>query len=194
MALVPNPNDYPSGRKDKPTKKAVVENTVEIADRSIISKFWNVFQLKDLGEIKGYIFEDLIVPGFKKAVRGVVDIILDGEVRSYSKVNTGGTHYINYNKIEPSRDRALSKEPNRPNRDFRLLEYVDRIDAERVKKELLNDLATYGQATVASLYEASGITPYFTDYKYGWTNLEELSVRNYRGKYILDLPKAEPLE
>lgn len=193
MALVPNPNDYPSRHAELPTpKKSVVENEVKKSDTTLVHKFWDIFQLQDLAEIKTYIFNDLIRPGFKRGIRGIVDIILDGEIRTESR--SSGTRYINYNKKYDEREKPASRSTNRkPNRDFGRLEFETRQDADKVRKELIETLNRYHEVSIGTFYELCGIDPFFTDYNFGWTNLGDLDIKGHPGHYVLDLPRAEPL-
>ena len=75
------------------------------------------------------------------------------------------------------------------------LYFDDRGDAEAVLLKLRENLATYSVATVADLYEISGEKYNFTDYDYGWRNLDSARVlRTVDGKYIIDLPKVTPIK
>ena len=53
---------------------------------------------------------------------------------------------------------------------------------------------TYGQVTVADLYDLVGISGSFTDNNYGWTDMREASVRRVRDGYILSLPRPRQLD
>ena len=203
MALVPNPNDYPSRHEEsKKPISDVSQGEVIVSEPSLVRKFWNIFQLKDLSDIREYILEDLLIPGFKKGIRGVVDIILDGEIRSSSNSRSGGTHYINYNKVNNRREDSEERRSRRGNRDFRLVEFTNKSTAEYVFDEMMSEFNKYGRVPIASFYEfvekaTDGrikITPYFTDFNYGWTDLKGLSVTGRPGHYKLDLPRAEPLD
>lgn len=71
---------------------------------------------------------------------------------------------------------------------------TNRDDAEAVIDELCRILDTYGEVSVADLYDAVGINAVkFTDQKWGWTNLRSASVLRVREGYLLDLPKTLPL-
>ena len=200
MAQVPNPNDYPSRHL---TQHNPEDDAVIVSEPSIARKFWNVFQLKDLSEIREYIFEDIIVPGFKRAVRGVVDIILDGEVRS-SNNSRSSTGYINYNKIKnmDREDHSEKRKNRRGNRDFRLIEFTSEAIAKAVYDDMMDEFRRYGRVPIASFYEsvekqtnhAITITPYFTDFSYGWNDLNGLRIKGRVGHYVLDFPRAEPLD
>lgn len=198
MAQVPNPNDYPSGRDNVYHKDP---GEVKVTEKSLRQKFWDVFQLTDISEIKEYIIGDLIIPGFKRGARGVLDIILDGEVRPSGK-SSGGTRFINYNKPRSSyREEDNSRKDHRKgNRDFRMIEFTSKDSAEKVKNLVLDEFRKYKQVPIASFYEyvekvtEKKITIYFTDFNYGWTDLTGLTVVGRPGHYTLDFPRAETLD
>lgn len=193
MAKVPDPTDYPSNRRKEDVKvEPVVKNEVKTKEKSVFRKFQETFRLSDLSEIKGYIYEDLIIPGFKKAIRGVVDIILDGEIRTSGKSSNG--YRINYNRISTNGKREEAERSNKKKRDFRELIFETRADAEEVLSSLAELIDVYGQASIADLYSCCDITAEFTEFRYGWTNIAGASVSRVRDGYILNLPKAEVLE
>lgn len=73
--------------------------------------------------------------------------------------------------------------------------FDNRGDAEIVLEKLKEVLVTYKVASVADLYDMCGEKFNFTDYKYGWRNLDRASIaRTNDGRYMLDLPKVVPLE
>lgn len=196
MRTVPNPADYPAGensaeKREKAVKK-VISGSVRTKEKSLASKFRETFKLRDISEIKSYIYEDLIVPGFKKAVRGIVDIILDGEVRSYGTKSNG--YRIDYRGMSERRDREEPRRIHTSKRDFRELIFDTRGDAEEVVSTLVDLIADYNHASIADLYDCCDITSQFSDNKYGWTDLSGASVRRVSDGYILDLPSARALD
>ena len=62
-------------------------------------------------------------------------------------------------------------------------DYDGRKKAESIKNDLINSINTYGKVRVADLYEKSGkAKPIFTDYNYGWTNVNDVHyIRNSDG-------------
>ena len=55
-------------------------------------------------------------------------------------------------------------------------------------------LDIYKTVTVADLKDLVGVTPIYTDNKYGWTNLRNADVQRVRDGYLLKLPKALPFD
>jgi len=173
--------------------KKVVKGEVTVREKSLAKKFWQVFQLRDISEIQNYIYEDLIVPGFKKAIRGIVDIILDGEVRSYTGRPSNSAYRINYNQQGRERERTPAR---RGRVVFDELEYDSRADAQEVLNELSDIMKDYGHVKVADLYDASGVTnPRFTNFSYGWYDISGFDIRwRNDGKYVIDTPRSVVLD
>lgn len=194
MAKVPDPSLYPSNRKEeRPKVKPVIKGNVKDKEKSLGRKFRDVFLVRDLEEIKDYIYEDLIIPGFKKAVRGVVDIILDGEIRPQRSSSNG--YRVNYKSMsEGGSNRRREHVEPRGRRDFRDIFFDTRGDAEEVLDTLSELISVYRYASIADLYDACDITSSFTDNKYGWTDLSSASVGRTRDGYVLNLPKATLLD
>lgn len=72
--------------------------------------------------------------------------------------------------------------------------FETRGDAESVIDQLEDILDTYGFVTVADLYELSGMTYKHGDNHYGWTNLKTVRVLQVRNGWVLDLPRALPVD
>ena len=70
----------------------------------------------------------------------------------------------------------------------------NRADAEKVLDQLFDLIDNYGQAAVSDLYDIVGMTPNFTDHKYGWTDLRKASVGRCRHGYSINLPIATRLD
>ena len=53
---------------------------------------------------------------------------------------------------------------------------------------------TYRAVSVADMYDLAGLSCDYTDNKYGWTNISGAKpVRVRDGRYMLDLPRALPI-
>jgi hypothetical protein len=77
--------------------------------------------------------------------------------------------------------------------DFSEVILENRTDAEEVLDGLRELIERYDQASVSDFYELVGITPDFTDNKWGWTDLRDARVQIVRGGFILRLPRTQSL-
>lgn len=67
--------------------------------------------------------------------------------------------------------------------------------AEEIKRELIEAITKYGQVRVADLYEKSGkVRPAFTDYNYGWTNVNDVHFVRDRNGYWFNMPNPTKLQ
>ena len=48
--------------------------------------------------------------------------------------------------------------------------------------------------TVADMYDMADVPAPFTSSKYGWTNISRAETKRVRDGYILELPKAMPID
>lgn len=180
---------------DKKVEK-IVSGTVKTKKKSEAKKFADVFISEDVGNVKSYIFFDVLVPAIKKAISDIVtngiDMILYGETGRGGKRSSASR--ISYDKkYERESDRR-----DRPGRakmgyDYDDLIFDSRGAAEEILTKLDEIISCYGTASVADLYEMAGITGNYTDNKYGWIDIHNASVVRVRDGYMVKLPKALPL-
>lgn len=69
-----------------------------------------------------------------------------------------------------------------------------RQEAEEVLDRMYDLISRYDAASVADLYELTGIESAHSDYKWGWDNLRGSSVGRVKGGgYLLELPEPVSL-
>jgi hypothetical protein len=78
--------------------------------------------------------------------------------------------------------------------DFDDIIIPTRGEAELVLDKLIDLTIDYREATVADLYELTGVDAAFTDRKYGWRDLRSAKVVRCKTGYIIDLPPTELLD
>lgn len=165
--------------------------------------------------------ETLIAGDAKTAVRNVIfdtlipaaqEMIIDGATtwvekmvrgddyrgrRRYSPQQQSQTPHIAYNRISSpystSAQRALTRRA-RATHDFDEIVLQTRIEAEEVIDQMIEIISRYGSASVADLYEMTGIQSAHTDNKWGWTDIRGAGVTRDRrsGGFLLDLPEPKP--
>lgn len=85
----------------------------------------------------------------------------------------------------------------RETHDFDEILLETRAEAEEVLAKLGDMINRYDSVSLSDLYQLVGLTPTYTDEKWGWTNLEEASYSRVRNGgqpvYLLNLPRPEPL-
>ena len=163
-------------------------------------KLADLFISEDAGNVKNYIFLDVIIPAVKKAIYdlvvGALDMSLYGGRGGGGRRSTADkVSYRDYNSV--SRRDTRSYESARTTSGYSYDDIIldSRGEAEEVLDKMFELLDTYQFVSVADLYDLVGITGNYTDNKYGWTNLRGAEpVRMRDGGYALKLPKAYPID
>lgn len=211
---LPTPDAYP-GNSDKKRMNQQEEPKKEIKKvasatkrkKSMAKKFKEAFVGEDGDDqsVADYILYDVLVPAAKNTisdmVTGGIEMILYGERRGSSRMNRDrGRSYVNYSGYSTRRDDNRARNGSRVRRSARDRVYNDDIiiptrgEAEQTIDSLLDIIDQYGSASIADLYSLTGIDSDFTDNSYGWTNLSTASVSRTRDGYILNLPRAYPID
>ena len=180
---------------DKITKGAVVTKK-----KSEISKLKDIFVSEDIKSVKSYILIDVLVPAIKDAIEDIVTngirMILRGDTSA--RRSSSAASKISYRDYYDG-DRRNNDRFRNETRPVTKYSYDDIIleskgDAEAVLERMGEIIDIYGMVRVADLYDIVGVTGDYTDNKYGWTNISGAKpVRIRDGRYMLDLPRALPI-
>lgn len=185
----------------------VVSGDVLRRKKPLGKRFMETFVGGDARSVWNYVLLEVLIPAAKDAMADAItqgiERVLFGEVRSSNRRGTSRTGgYVSYNRYSsPSRppwDRGRDERPPlsrraRAQHDFDEIILPTRREAEEVIDNLFNLISKYDVASVADLYDLVGITPNFTDNKWGWADIRGADVTRVRNGYLLDLPKPEPL-
>ena len=185
--------------EEKKKIEKVTTNKVITKKKSEVAKFKDVFISEDAASVGSYLFMDILIPALKNTVEDLVTYgirrILRGDTgtrRSGSSIDS--ISYRDYNKISKRDDvRYEDSSRTRTGYDYDYVIVGSRAEAEEVLMRLDELIETYGQASVADLYDLVGITGKYTDNNYGWTNIRNAEPVQVRDGYLLRLPKVGPL-
>lgn len=182
-------------------RKQVTTGKVVVKNKSLASKFVGTFIENDIQTVKEWIVTDVIIPGLKNAISdiliGAVEMTFGGG-RS-DRRSHGSRDIYSYNRVSSNkksdRDSRSRRDGREEDCDYRDIILESRGEAESVIDAMLDDIERYESVSVGALYEFIGKSSNasFQDYKWGWTNLRDASVRRVRDGYKLDLPKPEPI-
>lgn len=181
---------------DRKKVEKVVHGRVRTKPKSGVSKITDVFISEDAANVKSYIVMDVLVPAVKKAISDIVrdgiDMILYGESRGRKSSSASG--YVSYRDYSRSDDRDRFRD----SRSRSIYAHDDIIldsrgEAEEVLTRMDELIDTYGNVSVADLYDLVGKSSEYTDNKYGWTNIHNAEPIRVRDGYMLKLPKALPI-
>lgn len=196
----PNSHRYKEGKTealtDRKKVEKVVHGRVRTKPKSGVSKITDVFISEDAANVKSYIVMDVLVPAVKKAISDIVrdgiDMILYGESRGRKSSSASG--YVSYRDYSRSDDRDRfwdSRSRSSYAHDDIILD--SRGEAEEVLTRMDELIDTYGNVSVADLYDLVGKSSEYTDNKYGWTNIRNAEPIRVRDGYMLKLPKVLPI-
>ena len=214
-------NNFPSNSKSQKPKvdsskipegkkvEKVVTGSVKRQKRGFGKKMAETFLEDNTRSVGEYVFHDVLIPAAKSMICDIVgwggfaEMLLFGSVRGGSRSPRQGgrgsftsydkAYYGSSSKDPRDRGREISR-VGRARHDFDEIILENRGEAEDVLSHLVDLTIDYGQATVADLYDLVDITSEFTDNKYGWTDLRNASVSRVRGGYLINLPRATPLD
>lgn len=178
-------------------KKKVISGKAKVKTRtSLAKKLRDTFVPGDVISVKRYVIDEVVVPGIKNLIVDTIGMFIlgdnySGRGRSYSSI--GRRDRTSYS-VRYDSDKGPKYASVRTGGKYRDIIYETREDAEDVLEELDILIKEYGSASISDLYSASGITPDYTDEKCGWVDLKRATIRRVSDGYILDMPKAYPLD
>lgn len=194
-------NDYKSNSnasKEERHIEKVVTQSVTTKKKSSMQKFAGNFISEDAKNIKDYVFLDVLIPAFKKAISDIVtngiDIILYGESRNRGSRTVGDrVSYRSY--YDDSRRATTQRAIERPIiYSYDNLVFNNRQDAEAVLTQMYDILDRYKFVRVADMMDLAGVTGNYTDNQYGWNSMNTAKIIRTRDGWVIDMPKAIPLE
>lgn len=181
---------------DRKKVEKVVHGRVRTKPKSGVSKITDIFISEDAANVKSYIVMDVLVPAVKKAISDIVrdgiDMILYGESKGRKSSSASG--YVSYRDYSRSDDRDRFRD-SRSRSSYAHDDIIldSRGEAEEVITRMDELIDTYGNVSVADLYDLVGKSSEYTDNKYGWTNIRNAEPIRVRDGYMLKLPKALPI-
>lgn len=189
--------------KDAIDKRAekVVSGSVKLKPKGGVSKLADVFFKEDVKSVATYVVTDIALPKIKELIfeagKGALfKALWGGDVRkdNSTRMPLDYVSYRSYSNSSSSSSTTPSTESRNKTPKYDEIALRTRGDAERVLAELEGIQGKYGLVRLADLYEAVGITPEHTYYKFGWTNVKGTRIESSPDGYYLKLPRAMPID
>lgn len=197
--------EFPSNsnkNKEQRAEPMELSGSVSIKKKSGFEKFTDAFISSDRGNIKSYIFMDVIIPAIKKAtydvITSAISMLLYGDSGpSFKSSNDRGSTFIAYN--------SLSKQSN-PKQDFRYsrnvfdfdsnIEFDSQMDAVSFLNQMNDILERYRIVSVSDVYDLLRIPiDNYQATKYGWVDLRDARPQpGANRKWYVKLPKPYPID
>lgn len=200
----------PAVKEEREKVEKVIQGTARARKLPWYRRAANSFVAEDAQTVGDYILVDILVPAIKTAIR---DIIVGGTERTlFGVTGRGGTRGPAYGGLrgnqrsirekynEVSTAEAARRSQGGPPAqqrastfDYKELYFDTRQDAIEVIDSMVSRIALYHEATVKDLYDYCGISGDYTAHGYGWYDLSDANVRQFRGAWLLELPNPVPL-
>lgn len=180
---------------EKPKVQSVVSKPARVKKKSWFKRTAEKLLADDWVDIKSYIWLDTIIPAIKNLIYdmtvGSIEMSLFGTNSTGRKRQAGGGNksVVSYQGYYGNGRRVDSRPAKNQNRSIDDISFATRGEAEEVLSLLIEQIEAYGQATVADLYDASGLGSEFTDNNWGWENLASARVNRTRDGYVIVLPR-----
>lgn len=186
-------------KKERTEKQAVVSKTPKTRKKSEIQKAAGLFISEDASTVKEHLIQDVVIPTAKDLIVNVitdaVNIIFWGSTRRKSGSGSRIGYASRFDEVRDPRDRDRDRRRDRTAIEYDDIIFDNRGDAEAVLANMDACLEQYGVVTVLDLFDFAGVTThnYMAD-RYGWKNLSNAEVRRIRDGFIIDLPRAFPID
>jgi hypothetical protein len=186
-----------------------ITSTEVVRKKPLGRKIRESFMGDDAQSVGSFILFDVVIPAAKSLI---LDMFTQGLERSLygdshgrsklggSRSGRGGTSYQKMYNGAVVDDRGRRDErrelsyQQRSEHNFDDVILSNRGEAEEVLERLQDLVNDYDQAAVADLYSMIGVTPSYTDNKWGWTDIRGSRVDAVRGGYLLVLPRTTQLD
>lgn len=186
----PNSNKY---KQEQAEKEKAKPKTKQVAKAKNVDshKEDKVAIVKERASNAGIaVLKHVIEPTAKKLLFDVGSNWLKAMLYPNEQPSTG-RRYSNYDRpsYRDTDSRVVNVNERRRVRERIVLESEE--DAESVIDAMGDLIETYGQASIADLYDLVGKTAEYTDNRYGWKSVRNFGIRVSRyGDAVLELPSA----
>jgi hypothetical protein len=194
-------------------KPILSEGKARIQKKSSISKLTGSIISEDAKNVKSYIFMDVLIPSFKKAISDIVtngiDIILYGEAGHTKRTNNASrVSYRNYSdspndRFGKSGGTRYDSASNRERGDTRsgsvsLFDDIvvdSRGEAEDILSRMGEYLEVYPVISIADMYDLANITNFpHTCNNYGWKSIADAKIVRISDGYLIKMPPIESIK
>lgn len=207
MAAFPPNSKAAKAREKEPIKQITSANSVRRRKPPLGKQFKETFFGGDAHSAWRYVISNVMIPAIQDTIiemvqSGIERVVRGDRSRRSSSAPLGRVNYRSYAQQRsapawqddrPPMPRTLSRAA-RARHGFDEIIIDTRQEAEDVIDRLYDLISKYEEATVADLYELTGLESTHTDHTWGWVDLRGATIRRVRsGGYLLDLPEPESL-
>lgn len=157
----------------------------------------------DAGHVGEYVVSDVIIPKlqgmFSDAFKFAIDFIFYGKGTGNNSNRRNGIGTISYSSYYNQNSNNIPQIPAsayKQNSVFTVRNFVfdERWEAINVIEDLREIIDRYGSASAGDFYDLINQSHTYTDMKYGWKDLSQVEAIRDGGGWVINFPKAIPLE
>ena len=166
-----------------------------------VRKSLGAFFAEDFSTLKDHFIEEMFFPWLKHSIYDILNdglcyFLLREDPTTIKRPRGAKIGYTAYDKLYKN---SYDYRDDRPRQkgvfDYDDAEFDTRTEAEMALAAMEDEIERYGFTTVGSLYELAEITTNESVVeKYGWSSLSRAKVRKSSTGWIIDLPRAMPIE
>lgn len=194
-------DEYPSNSFKSKESKQEENQVVDLKKKETISeKFRKTFNTADSSEVKEYLFRFVVVPKLKEFFSTFVNSGVSFWLNSPK--SGGSVKGSEQAEIYHSASGTTSKSPDSGDKAFIPTNTIYRYKdygfttyekADEVLGGLRNYLEKYTYVELARFLEECGAGTKAIDFKYGWRNLDNVSIKFNGDAWFIDFPKISAL-
>lgn len=192
-----------ASKKNKEVERVSTEaitSKVSVKKESELKKLKKQFFTEDAGSVKGHIFTTVVIPGIQRLMSDVVkngiDWLIYGVRGGTGDRPRGGISNISYSNYYDRNKYNNTQPQRRVNNAYSVndISFQERGEAEEVLLRMEESVERYGSVSVADFYDMISQTHSHVDLKWGWKNLDNVSVARVGSGYSIRFPKVTPLD
>lgn len=191
---------------EKKEIQKVTRGKVSVRKESLGSKMADTFLTDNVGNVKNYIFFDVLVPAIKDTIADMINNTVNmmfyntpgGRHTNRNGIKAGGSR-VSYSGYYDDRERRSKPEPRRERRGgLSEVIFETRADAKEALDSMHDILQRYKILSVAEYYELAGVEEIetYTDRDFGWYpgDLDNVQPIRDRDGFKLTMPRPTPLD
>ena len=195
-------------KKDKPEIEKVVTGEVIQEEKSIGRKFKEIFFAGNIKDSGRRVIGNVLLPALRNALfeaidrggSGFAEGLIFGEsgrrrptIREY-RPTVSYHDPISINRDPRERPRLPDQRSyRRERRTMKDIILVSREEADAVVEKLYDCINQYDVVSLGDLNETLGLPTSPIDYKWGWTYLSNVQIRQVSNGFLIDLPSVEAI-
>lgn len=182
-------------KEDK--QRATPQATGKKRKKSTLSKLSDIFIQEDVGDVKKYVVEEVLIPGILEVtastLNNAINMIFLGSTTPIS-TRSNISKYTN-----PSKSRITTSPRSRRNTysGYNEVTGISKREAIDIMDELHQQLLDFDgmPVSVGDLYDAASIDTRSTDFDWGWESIDEFEIKPdmNEGGYYIHTPRPRPI-